>query len=127
MLKPKALSRVLEQANTGGIKVSVLLNMEGNIMAHASSQQAGLDVTTSAIAANVWRVYEKVGKVAFQQQKLSFISLDCENGVVAIKKIANLLLCLYAQESVGAGLLKRKAEALAKYLEEPMTQIATTT
>lgn len=55
-----------------------LLNMEGNIMAHASSQQAGLDVTTSAIAANVWRVYEKVGKVAFQQQKLSFISLDCE-------------------------------------------------
>jgi len=56
--------------------------MEGNIMAHASSQQAGLDVTTSAIAANVWRVYEKVGKVAFQQQKLNFISLDCEVGTL---------------------------------------------
>lgn len=51
-------------------------------MAHASSQQAGLDVTTSAIAANVWRVYEKVGKVAFQQQKLNFISLDCEVGTL---------------------------------------------
>ena len=40
--------------------------------------QSGTDVTTSAIAANIWRVYEKVGRVAFQQQNLSFISLDCE-------------------------------------------------
>ena len=54
-----------------------LLNMEGNVMACASGQ-SGMDVTTSAIAANVWRVYEKVGRVAFQQQNLSFISLDCE-------------------------------------------------
>ena len=52
--------------------------MEGNVMACASGQQAGMDITTSAIAANVWRVYEKVGRVAFQQQNLSFISLDCE-------------------------------------------------
>ena len=54
-----------------------LLNMEGNVMACASGQ-SGMDVTTSAIAANIWRVYEKVGRVAFQQQNLSFISLDCE-------------------------------------------------
>ena len=48
-------------------------------MACASSgQQQGMDITTSAIAANIWRVYEKVGRVAFQQQNLSFISLDCE-------------------------------------------------
>ena len=47
-------------------------------MACASGQQQGMDITTSAIAANIWRVYEKVGRVAFQQQNLSFISLDCE-------------------------------------------------
>jgi len=52
--------------------------MEGNVMACASGQQAGTDITTSAIAANIWRVYEKVGRVAFQQQNLNFISLDCE-------------------------------------------------
>jgi len=60
-------------------------------MAHASSQQAGLDVTTSAIAANVWRVYEKVGKVAFQHQKLNFISLDCEVGALFLWCISNPL------------------------------------
>lgn len=47
-------------------------------MACASGQQSGTDITTSAIAANIWRVYEKVGRVAFQQQNLDFISLDCE-------------------------------------------------
>lgn len=67
-----------------------LLNMEGSVMACASSQQAGADITTSAIAANIWRVYEKVGKVAFQQQNLSFISLDCEVSTTVF--ISNIII-----------------------------------
>ncbi|OBS64976.1 hypothetical protein A6R68_06459 [Neotoma lepida] len=89
MLRPKALTQVLSQANTGGVQSTLLLNNEGSLLAYSG-----------------------------------YGDTDAREGRVAITRVANLLLCMYAKETVGFGMLKAKAQALVQYLEEPLTQVA---
>ncbi|KAJ3100616.1 Ragulator complex protein lamtor2 [Phlyctochytrium planicorne] len=58
MLKSRVVSQVLAQANTGGVKTSLLLHVDGSLIAFSGGSDRDAKVV-SAIASNIWVAYER--------------------------------------------------------------------
>jgi len=113
MLRPKILPQILAQANTNGVRSTVLLNKEGSLLASAGEDGK----VVAAIFANIWSSFQELNT-------LDFILCECENGLVCLTPVTkNLYLCIFADSTAQLGMLKHKAELLKKYLEEPLKKL----
>jgi len=54
-----------------------LLNNDGSILSHAGSGDKEAKVT-AAIASSIWSAYERNGRMAFHNEDLQMIFMDCE-------------------------------------------------
>ncbi|CAG8439024.1 5775_t:CDS:2 [Ambispora leptoticha] len=144
MLKPKVISQVLQQATTGGVKATLLLNSEGSPLVFVSEAGDRDARVYAAIASNVWSTFEKNTKPLTKEDPtigsgvgsgnggginnaLKFLLVECEEGNLAITTVTNMLLCLVARTDVALGILKAKTDALARHLEEPFQRVSTYT
>ncbi|XP_077974006.1 ragulator complex protein LAMTOR2-like [Styela clava] len=126
MLNPQDLTQVLSQANTGGVQSTLLVNNEGSLVAFSGYGDTNVNVK-AAITSSIWSAYEKSGSNALSNENLQFMLLDCDDGRVVMTRVASLILCLFAEKSVNVGMLKAKADALTKYLSEPLKNLALVT
>ncbi|MFH4978006.1 hypothetical protein AB6A40_004715 [Gnathostoma spinigerum] len=124
MLKQKALTDVLGQVNTGNTRGALLLNKEGLLLAYSGYENVDGDNANANVSAAlisiIWDTFERQG----MREDLREIVVECEEGAIAVTKVASMLLAVKADATVPVGLLKAKLKALATYLEAPLAAVS---
>ena len=65
MLQPRILPKIIEQANTDGVKATLLLQSNGSLLASSGANSKEMDKLVAAIVSNIWSSYSKAGRSAF--------------------------------------------------------------
>lgn len=122
LLRPKSLNNVLAQANTGGVKCTILLNYEGSLLAHAGGSNTDA-ITIAALASTIWKNYQRYGNSALHEDELKSAVIQSQEANLIVRNLSSVLLCICASHKVPLGMLKCKANSLAQYLEEPLDML----
>ncbi|XP_076809066.1 ragulator complex protein LAMTOR2-A-like [Clavelina lepadiformis] len=124
MLNPHDLTEILGQANTGGVHSTLLVNPHGALVAFSGYGDNAVRVKAT-ISSNIWSAYEHSRHNAIDDDSLHCLIMSCQTGNVAIHHAGSsgLLLCMFADKTVGHGMLKAKIAAMAKFLNGPLNTI----
>ncbi|KAK0408096.1 hypothetical protein QR680_003771 [Steinernema hermaphroditum] len=120
MLKPKVLTNVLHEVNTGDVTCAMLFNKEGALLAYSgvNENKSSADVN-AALISNIWDTFERQGK-----EDLIHTIIQCEAGTIAVMRVSGMLLALKATNNVPLGMVKAKLAALATFLQPSLATVA---
>lgn len=116
------MPRVLEQANGNGVRCTLLLKSDGSLLSKAGDEGRE-NVIVGALVANLWEVYGEGARTSFGAGDLRTVLVNCEDGVLAVRRVGRFLVCLDAEIDVPAGALRAKLNGLAAELEEPLGKV----
>lgn len=122
LLKPKSLNNILAKANTGGVKCTLILNHEGSLLARAGGDNHEA-VSIAALASTIWKNYQRYGNSALHEDKLRSAVIQSQEAKLIVRNLSSVLLCIYAEHDVPIGMLKKKVNSIAEFLEEPLDLI----
>merc|ERR1711990_738186 len=113
-LRPKVLTSILGETNTGGVFMSLLMQEDGSLVALAAEDRDKAR-NMAAIVSNIWSSYEHGS-----EEGLECLLIGNEEGRIAIMKASKTLVCIVGEHDVGFGMLKAKVHALVDKLEPPL-------
>jgi|EP00953_Heterococcus_sp_UTEX-ZZ885_P039456 predicted regulator of Ras-like GTPase activity (Roadblock/LC7/MglB family) len=126
MLRAKHIPATLNLVNCDGVKASMLLQRDGALLGSAGPGLAEIDdKIIAAIVSNIWAEFETSGTDRINGGELKATLLQLEGGRLGIACTGgDYLVCLYASDTVKFGLIKAKLEALHRYYDERLRQLA---
>jgi len=139
MLRPAALNSVLGQANTGGVRCTILFDRDGNTISSAGEWQSSDEDICAAVAANIWLTLERASRGNPNQVSsgggksgsitpgfLEFAVHEFDSGLLGVARVevSEFMIACLADSTCEFGMMKRKVIAVADYLKEPLKLVA---
>ncbi|PAV82946.1 hypothetical protein WR25_17709 [Diploscapter pachys] len=121
MLRQKALVEVLKQVNSDEIYGSLLANRDGLILASVGLSDVNV---YGSLLAGIWDTFDRTGDNPASREELKDTVVMCEDGMIAAQRVANMLIAIKASRNAPLGTVRSRLSALAKYLEEPLSKLA---
>lgn len=124
MLNPADLTKMLNQANTGGIHTTLLVNSQGALVAFSGHGDTAVQIKAT-ISSNIWLAYENNRHNAVSDDGMYCFLASCETGIVGVQKAGSsgVLLCMFGDKNMGLGILRAKINAMATFLHAPLAKI----
>nr|CAB3263376.1 ragulator complex protein LAMTOR2-B-like [Phallusia mammillata] len=124
MLNPADLTKMLNQANSGGIHTTLLVNSQGALVAFSGHGDSAVRIKAT-ISSNIWLAYENSRHNAISDDGMHCFLASCEFGIIGVQKAGSsgVLLCMFADKTVGLGILRAKINTMATFLNGPLANI----
>ena len=84
---------------------------------NSSSEEVVPASIVGALVANIFKATELNGINYLQSQQLNMIQLECENGLIAVTRLARFLIVLQAKKATNSGVIRLKMNELVANLQ----------